>query len=312
MMKQKNRNLKVLLAVGGYGWSQKFGPVASDSVKRAAFVSSAVELMGNWGMDGIEIDWEYPNDKASNTDCVKLLTDLRKGLDDYAARNAPGYRFLLSFAGPAGPKNYAAFNFTAMDTQIDFWSIMGYDFAGTWDTSTGHQANVYPASSVPLSIKASLDIAVTDYMKQGIPSGKVVIGLPLYGRSFDKTSGLGEPYIASINGSFEAGVWFYKDLPLPGATVYYDNLAKAAYSFDKSTGQLISYDNIQSAQEKSHYLTEKQLGGVMFWKASQDKAGADSIVVNMARWLEKLESSENLLSYPASRYTNIRNNTGNK
>ncbi|KLU85768.1 chitinase 1 [Magnaporthiopsis poae ATCC 64411] len=316
-LKQENRHLKVLLSVGGFKWSPKFAPVAADATKRATFVSTAVKLMGDWGMDGLDIDWEYPDTAAANADSVKLLADLRKGLDDYAAKNTASgsdgnYRFTLSFPAPAGPASYQAFDFKAMDASLDFWSVMAFDFAGNWDNTTGHQANVFPDPSQPLATKASIDRAVADYVAAGVSPAKINVGLPLYGRSFDKTAGLGMPYTPSTAGSFEgqAAIWLYRDLPRQGATVLYDDVAKASYTFDSSTGQLITYDDDRSGQYKARYIREKGLGGVMFWEASQDRNDSGSLVRSMTGWLEKLQCSQNLLSYPASQYENIRTNMG--
>ncbi|CRK39895.1 hypothetical protein BN1708_020660, partial [Verticillium longisporum] len=61
--------------------------------------------------------------------CVILLQELRQALDEYSAKHANGYHFLLTFAAPAGPQNYGAFDFAAMDKSLDYWSLMAYDFA---------------------------------------------------------------------------------------------------------------------------------------------------------------------------------------
>ncbi|TLS25681.1 hypothetical protein PpBr36_07966 [Pyricularia pennisetigena] len=310
-IKQANRKVKTLLSIGGYTWSPKFVPVAADPAKRAVFVSSAVTLMGDWGMDGLDVDWEYPDTNETNKNCVLLLQELRRGLDDYSQQHTGGqYKFSLSMPAPAGPTHYAAFDFKAMDANLDFWSIMAFDFAGSWDNTTGHQTNVFPGPFP--TTKASIDVAVSAYVKGGVSPGKINLGLPLYGRSFDKTTGLGRAYTASTTGSLEgqAGVWTYKDLPRAGATVLYDDVAKASYSMDNATGQLISYDDLRSVRFKSGYIKENQIGGVMFWESSQDKPGNNSIVRNMAKFLGKLESAQNWLSYPGSQYANIKNNMG--
>ncbi|WQF82171.1 Putative glycoside hydrolase family 18, catalytic domain, glycosyl hydrolase family 18 (GH18) active [Colletotrichum destructivum] len=308
LKKMANRNMKVILSIGGYTFSPKFAPVAADDARRANFVSSAVKLVADWGMDGIDLDWEYPNTTETNINCVKMLTELRKGLDDYSAKHAEGYHFALGFAAPAGPQNYRAFNLKAMDESLDFWSLMAFDFAGPWDNTTGHQSNVFGNKANPMSTKASIERAIKDYANGGVAPGKINLGMPLYGRAFSKTRGLGEPYCGVPNGTLgQPGILLYKDLPRPRSKVHFDNEAKATYSYDNTTGELVSFDNMKSAKYKQAYIKKKKLGGAMFWEATGDKIGRESLVRKMAAGLGGLEKSPNLLSYPVSQYDNIRN-----
>ncbi|OHW89580.1 chitinase 1 [Colletotrichum incanum] len=307
LKKMANRNMKVILYIGGSNWSPKFAPVASNDARRANFVSSAIKLVTDWGMDGVDLNWEYPNTNETNTNCVKMLTDLRKGLDDYSAMHANGYHFTLSFPAPAEPQNYRPFNFKAMDKPLDFWSLMAFDFAGSWENTTGHQANVYRSRSKPLSTKASIERAVEDCINGGVAPWKINLGMPLYGRAFSNTHGLGKPYHGQPNGSLDQpGIWLYKDLPRPGANVYWDNAAKATYSYNNFTRQLVSFDDMKNAKYKQGYIKKKGLGGAMFWEATGDKSGRQSLVHSMATSMGRLEKSKNLLSYPISQYDNIR------
>ncbi|KAJ0167563.1 Endochitinase 1 [Colletotrichum tanaceti] len=308
LKKMANRHMKVILSIGGYTYSPKFAPVAANDTLRANFVSSAVNLVADWGMDGIDLDWEYPNTTETNVDCVKMLTELRRGLDDYSAKHAQGYHFILGFAAPAGPQNYQAFNLGAMDKALDFWSLMAFDFAGPWDNTTGHQSNVFGNKANPLSTKASIDRAIDDYASGGVAPGKINLGMPLYGRAFSKTRGLGEPYSGVPNGTLgQPGIVLYKDLPRPGSEVRFDEKAMASYSYDDDARELVSFDDRKSARFKQAYIKKKNLGGAMFWEATGDKSGCESLVRNMAAGLGRLEESPNLLSYPVSKYDNIRN-----
>ncbi|KAL8387774.1 hypothetical protein RB595_009682 [Gaeumannomyces hyphopodioides] len=304
--KKRNRHLKVLLSIGGWTWSPKFVPAAATEAGRQRFASSAVKLLADWGFDGLDLDWEYPQNSKEARDYVLLLDACRRALDAYAAQHAPGYHFLLTVATPAGPQNYNNMDLAGMDRIVDFWNLMAYDYAGSWDSTSGHQSNLFLSPSNPLATKFSTDRAVKDYLAKGIKGSKITLGLPLYGRAFTQTEGLGRAYSGVGPGSIENGVWLYRDLPRPGAAELWDDAAKASYSYDAASRALVTYDTVRSASEKAAYVADRGLGGAVYWEASGDRVGAASLVGTMARSMGRLDRTPNLLSYPASQYDNIR------
>ena len=306
ILKKHNRNLKVILSIGGWTYSTNFASAASTAANRAQFASTAVTLMKDWGFDGIDIDWEYPADDTQASNFVLLLQACRSALDAYAAQYSPGTHFLISVASPAGPTNYNIMQLSAMDAYIDAWDLMTYDYAGSWDSITGHQTNLYPSTSNPNSTPFSADRAITDYITAGIAASKIVMGMPIYGRSFESASlPVGSAYSGVGSGSWENGVWDYKALPKAGATEYFDQETGASYSYDPTAQELISYDTVQAVQGKTSYITQRGLLGAMFWEASADKGGSESLIGSVAGQLGWLDQSLNCLTYPDSQYANI-------
>lgn len=297
--------MKTLLSIGGWTYSTNFPILASTAASRATFASTAVTFVKDLGFDGIDIDWEYPASDTDAANFVLLLAALRSALDAYAAVSAPGYHFLITVASPAGPTNYDIEHLSAMNAYLDQWNLMAYDYAGSWDTNSGHQANIMPNAASMVTTPFSTTQAITDYIAAGIPPNKIVLGFPLYGRSFESTTGLGAPFSGIGTGSWEAGVWDYKVLPLAGATEIWDPVAQASYSYNSATQELISYDNMASAMNKVTYLKEEGLGGAMFWESSGDRTDGGSLISGVAAAMGVLDDSANLLSYPASQYANM-------
>jgi chitinase len=278
LLKQKNRNLKTVLSVGGWTYSSNFAQAVSTNAGRTTFANSALTLIKDLGFDGVDIDWEYPTDVTQAQNFVYLLKTVRETLDAYTSRFAPGYHLVLSVAAPAGPANYQYMKFSEMDFYVDMWNLMAYDYAGAWDTVAGHQANWNPSRSNNASTPFSTDRPVTDYIKAGVTLAKINVGIPLYGRGFMDTNGPGESYSGIGAGTWEAGIYDYKALPQKGATEGFSPTMVAGWSYDSTKKTFMSYDTPESAWAKAKCIQTHQLGGAMYWELSADKNGTKSLI----------------------------------
>ena len=66
-------------------------------------------------------------------------------------------------------------------------------------------------------------------------------------------------------GTFEAGIYSYSVLPLPGAQVFENTTDVTSYSYDPRTREFVSYDTPHVASLKAQYVQAKGLAGSMFW-----------------------------------------------
>ena len=300
--------MKTMLSIGGWTWSENFPEAAATEETRATFAKTAVAFLKDWGLDGIDVDWEYPASSEEGENMVLLLKRTREELDAYAQEHADGHHFQLSIAAPAGPNHIEHLKIAELGEVLDHINLMAYDFAGSFSDASGHQANIYPSEDNPDSTPFSTTVAVDLYLNGGVPPEKLILGMPIYGRAFLETEGLGKPFDGVGEGSWEAGIWDYKDLPLNNATVEYDETIGATWTYDASSKTLISFDTPDMIREKVSYAQDLSLGGSMFWEASADKAGDESLITTAKNSMGGIDSTQNFLSYPDSQYDNIKNN----
>jgi len=95
-LKKRSRHLKVLLSIGGWTYSPTFHPIVVSPVLRAKFVESSIKLLEDYGLDGLDVDYEYPSNDQQAKGFVDLLSELRAGLNHHARRKGTNYRFLLT------------------------------------------------------------------------------------------------------------------------------------------------------------------------------------------------------------------------
>ncbi|KAB5542602.1 family 18 glycosyl hydrolase [Coniochaeta sp. 2T2.1] len=309
ILKKGNRNLKVLLSIGGWTYSSNFKAPASTVSGRQTFARTAVDLVKNLGFDGIDIDWEYPASAAEAADFVSLLQECRFALDTYAATVPGRPHFEMTVACPAGAQNYEKMDLPGMDRLLDFWNLMAYDYAGSWDSTAGHKANLFPSQRDPASTPFSTSSAIEYYTSHGVPAHKIVLGMPLYGRAFENTEGPGTPYTGVGAGTWEQGVYDYKALPLEGAQEHDDHELGASYCYHPEKKLMVTYDTVAMAKRKAQYIKAKGLGGAMWWESSADKSGEESIIGAVVGELggpQGLQKKENCVTYPESKYDNLR------
>ncbi|MEA2708959.1 MAG: chitinase [Phycisphaerales bacterium] len=282
-LKAKYPHLKTLISVGGWTDSTGFYDTAKTAESREKFAKSAAAFAKMNGFDGVDIDWEYPggggNDKGmggpeDTKNFTALLTELRKQLD--AQGIADHKKYLLTIAAPAGGA-LKRIELDRIHPLLDFINLMTYDFAGSWSGRTAFNAPLYPWGDHEQG-KFAGDVSVQAYQKAGVPTDKIVLGVPFYGRAFGgvksgDTDGLYQPFDPRAKTTSPDG-WGWRSISAnyidKKAKRFWSEPAKVPWLFDEKTGLFVSYDDPQSLRDKAEYARNKHLGGVMIWELSDD------------------------------------------
>ncbi len=191
-LKQLHPKLKVLISLGGASAANTaaFVSAASTAAGRQApsrlpcidlFVNGniAANISAPGLFDGFNIDWEFPT--ATDTqNFTALLKEFRSQLK--ALGKTTGKKYVMSFDGPAGSQNYVNIDLRNAAKQVDFITIDGYNYAGSWDTQTNDASPLFDSKRDPLFGQGlDIDSTVNAYLEAGVPPHKYTMGLPLYG-----------------------------------------------------------------------------------------------------------------------------------
>ena len=278
-LKRDNPALTVLVSVGGWTWSGNFSDMALTKQSRKIFLESAVKFVEKYKLDGLDIDWEYPGMPGDNhrfrpedkQNYTLLLKELRTRFN-HEERHL--HRHLVTSIATGASNDFLEHTEMAkVQRYVDTVNLMSYDYyVPSWDKTTGHHAPLFTNSADPKKISA--DRTVQEYESAGVPAGKLVLGVPFYGKSWNQVP-------KSNHGLFQAG----KEVPntyLPysalinlensGYIRYWDAQSSAPYLYNQTTQTFISYDDPESLKKKCAYVLDHKLAGVMFWEYSGDSA----------------------------------------
>lgn len=313
-LKALHPNLKVLISLGGQaGDVTGFVTASATPSGRSSLAASCIDLFvrGNIAVgvtapglfDGFNIDWEFPG-AADKQNFTALLKEFRAQLN--ALSKTTGKKYVLTFDSPNTPDKYVNIDLKAAAAQVDFLTIDGYDYAGSWDKQTNESSSLYDTDSDPLHAEArSIDATVRAYLKAGVPAAKYTMGLPLYAVGwkgvpnanrglYQSVTGLSPVLLADGSGECPTQD---KTHPSPGCDTiltqgfatystienltdkygykpWYDSRRAGATLFNPSTGIFFTYDDAAVAAAKTAYIKKKKLGGAYVWALNDDDACA--------------------------------------
>lgn len=279
-LKMINPNLKVLVSVGGWSWSDKFSDVALTDESRIIFANSCIDFMREYGFDGIDIDWEFPvrgglpdniyrqEDKENFT---LLLKELRETFDTQGQIDNKSY--ILTFAGGASSMFTDNIELEEIHKYVDFANIMSYDMHGSWDKYTDFNSPLYTNNESLNNIKLSVDESMKIWINRGFPKEKIVMGISFYGKQYNNVSPWNDGLYQLYDGNSTIGYGdiVYKYLDKQGTNRYFHYGSLMPWIYDGTS--FITYEDEESISYKADYIKLNELGGAMIWEVSGDFNG---------------------------------------
>ncbi|KAJ3279138.1 hypothetical protein HDU79_000838, partial [Rhizoclosmatium sp. JEL0117] len=298
------RKPKAILSIGGYV-ETGFSTIFNSASLRSNFISSVVSTIQQYGLDGVDIDWEYPGRPGiSNNylpaDSANFIIGLKALKTALAAANLNSTVSATSlphgFTGPDG--NYLT-DLSGFAANLDFLNIMGYDMnGGSWTTSSAPNA---PLGTPAYGDKSAggIDVLTLGLIKAGFPANKLALGVPFYGHYVktvqSMTANSASNQAASSN-SGQPGAWidsstivspvyttdfssnaiYYKTLqmfiqnPANNLVQNFDPVTMTPWFYDITNSVYVTYDNPLSIYVKGYYSACLGLKGVFAWEFMQD------------------------------------------
>lgn len=311
-MKKQYPDVDLLISVGGWAGSRGFYTMLDTDAGINTFADSCVDFIRTYGFDGVDIDFEYPSStsQSGNPDDFDLseprraklnerynllMKTLREKLD--AASKTDGKDYLLTAAVTASSWVLGGVSSNEYAKNLDFLSVMSYDFHGGWNEFVENLANIYPdpadkETSAMLMPVLNMDWAYR-YYRGVLPSEKILMGIPYYTRGWENvqggTNGLHGTSKTPASGKYN--IWgddlngdgvlepaganpLWHGLNLmdqdPNVKEYWDDVGKVPHLWNDKDKTFLSFENEKSIDERVKYIEDKNLGGALIWVMNGD------------------------------------------
>ena len=223
---------KVGIAIGGWGADQAFIAMAATAVSRDRFAANASAFCDRFGLDGVDIDWEFPT--TANADAfeslMKSLATVLHKKGRYLSV-AVKSRDIYVKDPEVGP-NFKAGVFES----ADFLNVMAYDGGGQ-----NHAPYEMAVNELNYWVKT-----------RGCPRHKVILGVPFYGKEL-KPDGK-EVAIAYKDVSYQDRLVPQRD---NSGAVYYNGIAtieKKARLAAELGGGIMIWEVAQDSRDETSLL----------------------------------------------------------
>ncbi|ESK95147.1 glycoside hydrolase family 18 protein [Moniliophthora roreri MCA 2997] len=178
-----------LVSLGGWAGSRFFSTAVATPENRTTFVNTVVSLAQEYSLDGIDFDWEYPNNQGIGCNAIAVNDTVNFLLFLQELRQHPvGSQLLLTAATSITPFRDAEGNpsedVSAFAEVLDYIAVMNYDIWGSWSVGVGPNAPLNDTCAAPENQQGSAVLAINAWTAAGIPASQLILGVPGYGHSF--------------------------------------------------------------------------------------------------------------------------------
>ncbi|MGB9755600.1 MAG: glycoside hydrolase family 18 protein [Desulfurella sp.] len=249
----ENKNIKVILSVGGGNTSNYISNVLNNPQLFTKFASQLVNFVKENNYSGIDIDWEFPKNSTDTANLDNFVQFLRQNL---------GSSYIISIDLPYSNYFGRYFDIDFLKNYVNYFVVMTYDYSGAWSRISGYNAPLKSGFCNPHDIQKSVEYWLT----RGIKSKSMLLGIPFYGRAFNADEPCQEfdkSYAATYRNILSL-------LQNDNYQYFWDFMTRTPYLINKKDKIYYSFDDPSSIADKINYAFKMNLGGVAIWEITQD------------------------------------------
>ncbi|KAJ2926761.1 hypothetical protein H1R20_g10354, partial [Candolleomyces eurysporus] len=307
--------VKASLSIGGWTGSRYFSTAVGSSRNRTAFANALTNVVRRYNLDGLDFDWEYPGvqgigcNLVNPNDTANFLLFLQEfrgtSLGSSLILSAAVYVTPFADASRSPSKDVSGFA-----DVLDYIAIMNYDLKSNTAIGAGPSSPM-DDSCAPSGAKwGSAASSVAAWSQAGIPTNKLVLGVPAYGHSYvispsvalnrtnasslnsfpsynpsnrpigDKWDGPGGLDVCGVSQG-PGGVYTYWGLieegflnpdgsAGDGVISRYDECSETPFAYKPSDQIYVSYEDTRSFAAKGDFIYSSGLAGFAMWEAGGD------------------------------------------
>ena len=261
----KANDCKVFLSVSNFG-SDNNSIFLENSKAQTTLIDSLSSLLALRAADGINIDFEGVS-KKNKKDFTKFIIKVSKKLKQVNPK------YMISLCLYAEDWN-DIFEIKTIDSYVDFYTLMGYDYYGGFSKTTG------PVTPFKKSERFGngLEESVKAFENKGVDLNKLIVGLPYYGAEWYTRN----PEIGAIVTRFKSHP------PYKSIKEYYIDSLSIPIQFDpKSSSSYIVitdsinhyrqlfFEDVKSLSVKYDWIKNNKIGGVGIWALGYDNGSPE-------------------------------------
>ena len=239
----------------------------ASSTAQQTFITNAINLLNSRGGKGINIDFEG----MGSSDKVPFKTFMTNLCNQVHAANS-NYKVTMALYAVDWS---TSFDMPALNAVVDNFIIMGYDYYYSGSAQAGPEAPMY---NFQTGYNYTLSKSITYYLKQGATPGKLLLGLPWYGREWETVAATAP---SNTTGNFTSSrtYSYVRNNPTTYSTSnkHWDNNSFNPYYSYVSGGanRQCWIDDAYSMSRKFDMVNQRGLGGIGIWALGYDDGYQD-------------------------------------